>query len=66
MVTQVRMIEDERGDMVDIEYACSEICARELGFPQPSAWPGGMETDYDVHCDNCGNLMWEGIEESVS
>ena len=25
------------------------------------AWPGGSETDYDVHCSNCGELLWHGL-----
>ena len=62
-MTHVHMIEDTRGDLVDIRYACSALCAADLGFPNPSAWPGGMETDYAVHCENCGDLMWLGINE---
>jgi hypothetical protein len=58
----VNFIEDEKGDLVDIQYACSQLCADDLGFPHPSAWPGGMETDYDVHCENCNDLMWHGLE----
>ena len=61
-MTHVHMIEDESGDLVDIEYACSEWCANDREFPQPSAWPGGMETDYDVHCSSCGDLMWKGLQ----
>ena len=26
-------------------------------------YPNGMETDYAVHCENCGDLMWLGINE---
>ena len=57
----VQMVEDAQGDLIDIRYACSELCANDLGFPQSSAWLGGMETDDDVYCENCGNLMWEGL-----
>jgi hypothetical protein len=62
-MTHVEMIEDATGDLVDIRYACSALCASDLEFPEPSAWPGGMETDYDVHCENCGNQMWEGLTQ---
>jgi hypothetical protein len=62
MTTHANMIEGEQGDLIDIEYACSELCAWDQGFPQPSAWPGGMETDYDVFCGSCGFHMWHGIQ----
>lgn len=26
------------------------------------AWPGGSETDYDVCCETCLSVMWEGIK----
>jgi hypothetical protein len=61
-MTHVEMVEDSRGDLVDIRYACSAYCARELGFPKPSAWPGGMETDSDVFCERCESHMWHGLD----
>jgi len=64
-MTHVQLIEDERGDLVDIRYACSALCAGDLEFPEPSAWPGGMETDYDVLCESCGDLMWKGLEATA-
>ncbi|MAH44880.1 hypothetical protein CMI37_03575 [Candidatus Pacearchaeota archaeon] len=60
-MTHVELIEDSQGDLVDIRYACSAVCATDLDFPQPSAWPGGMETDYDVYCESCESLMWTGL-----
>ena len=57
----IQMVEDSQGDLVDIRYACSQLCASDLGFDEPSAWPGGMETDYDVYCENCEMLMCGGL-----
>ena len=57
----VRMIEDTQGDLVNMEYYCSALCAREANVPEPSAWPGGMETDYDQHCAQCGDLIAAGL-----
>ena len=58
----VKFIEDTQGDVVEILYACSRHCADTNEFPEDSAWPGRIETDYDVYCSVCGNLMWDGIE----
>ena len=66
MSCNVNMIEDDAGDLIDIEYACSAWCANALGFPAPSAWPGGMETDYAVSCGNCGSHMWDGLEDDAA
>ena len=63
MATHVQMIEDDRGDLVDIRWYCSQWCATEDDAPQPSAWPGGDETQSAVYCHVCGTLMWEGIGE---
>ncbi len=57
----VRMIEDSIGDLVDIDYYCSQYCALKADVPQPSAWPGGMETDYDQYCGNCETLIARGL-----
>ncbi len=59
----VEMIEDKSGDLVDIGYYCSQGCAIEAGIPQPSAWPGGMGTDYCQICTVCECVITHGIEE---
>lgn len=63
MSIHVQMIEDKRGDLIDIRYYDSLRCALDDGAPQPSAWPGGSETDYCVYCYTCGAHMWHGISE---
>jgi hypothetical protein len=66
-MTHVEMIEDDKGDLVDILYFCSAFCYESSqstdGHAYGHAWPGGMETDYDVHCHRCGDLMWKGLEQ---
>jgi len=63
-MVHVNMIEDLQGDLVDIEYFCSAQCF-ETTTNRPAygnAWPGGMETDYDVTCFCCGGHMWHGLQ----
>lgn len=61
-MTHVHFIENElTGDLIDIRYFCSQSCALNAGGPQPSAWAGGMEIDYDQHCDNCGDFIAAGL-----
>ena len=65
-MTHVELLEDARGNLVDIEYYCCATCYT-IAKGQDAhghAWPCGMETDHDVYCDNCGDLMREGIEGS--
>ena len=62
MTLHVNEIDDDRGDLVDVLYACSQQCALAQGFPQPSAWPGGMETDSDQYCVNCGDHIAHGLQ----
>lgn len=28
-------------------------------------WPCGSETDYDVHCSNCEQLLWKGLQHAT-
>jgi hypothetical protein len=57
----IHMIEDERGDLVDIDYYCSQYCADAANIPQPSL-TFGEETDYCIICANCGDHIQRGIE----
>ena len=63
-MTYVDMIEDSNGDLVDIGYYDSAACFQE-GTGREAyghAWPGGMETDSDVYCETCHDLMWHGLQ----
>lgn len=59
----VNMIEDTKGDLVDIEYFCDGACftahTGENYFGH--GWPCGSETDYDVYCAHCETLLWKGL-----
>ena len=57
------LLEDDNGDLIDVFYYCSSFCYEaETGKPSYGhAWPSGSETDYDVHCQNCGELLWKGL-----
>ena len=63
-MTHINMIEDPRGNLVDVEYFCSALCYTNStgNVAYGHAWPGGSETNSDVHCHNCSDLMWHGLE----
>ena len=63
----VNMIEDKRGDLVDIEYFCSGHCAVQKHGPAmlDNAWPAMESKDYDIHCSQCDDLIQEGNTERV-
>lgn len=55
----IELIEDTRGDLVDIVYYCSAMC-----FTLDTAkdaygygWPGEIETDYYIYCQRCEVLL---------
>lgn len=59
------MIEDIRGDLVDISYYCSSFCfERDTGELATGNWYPGVETDYDIHCEGCGELIQKGISDA--
>ena len=61
----VQMIEDDRGDLVDIEVYCSAQCWRDAGPGDPfgHAWPCPEETDYRQFCPQCGTCTVAAIDE---
>ena len=65
MTIHVEFEEDHKGQLVDTYYYCSAFCYEE-DIPEKSshgkAWPCGSETDYDVYCSNCDELLWRGLE----
>ncbi len=62
-MTYADMIQDSQGDLVDIEWFCSAGCYEKStnNGAEGHAWPGGGETDYNVYCHNCQNLIWKGL-----
>ena len=65
-MTYVDMIEDTNGDLVDQHWFCSSWCYNDSTGKDSYGhqWPGGSETDYNVYCHRCEDLMWTGIEVS--
>lgn len=65
MTIHVEFEEDQEGQVTDIDYYCSALCYEE-DIPEKSSygqeWPCGSETDYDVYCSNCNELLWRGLE----
>lgn len=67
---------DSEGNMVDVFYFCCAGCmavwlgergivyyglAGETSELSWGAWPGGAETDADMHCGECGDFLWAGL-----
>lgn len=53
-------IEDKSGDLVDQEWYHASCAPADA-----DRYPGGAETDYDVHCAGCGELLWKGLQSEV-
>jgi hypothetical protein len=61
----VNMIEDDRGDLVDIEVYCSADCF-ERGTGREAfghAWPCPEQADYRQYCPTCGTCTVVAIED---
>lgn len=52
---------DNNGDLVDIQWFCNKSCYNEAGHNGVGGYPCGNETDYNVYCDNCNDLLWKGL-----
>ena len=63
-MTYVRMIEDARGDLVDIEHYCDAVCYRAGTGDDPFGhhWPCPESADYDQHCPYCSAVSVPGID----
>lgn len=62
---------DNNGDVVDVQYFCNPLCVALWSVRNVAkgndkklfdAIPTHPETDYDVHCSGCKELLWKGIE----
>ena len=50
------MIEDSRGDLVDLHAVCSDFCHRQLAQHlgvEYGGWFGCQESEFDTVCVNC-------------
>ena len=59
-MTYINFIEDPRGDLVDLEYFCSTVCASDE-LVALGGWPTLDDTDSDIYCTECGDLIQRGI-----
>jgi hypothetical protein len=61
----VNMIEDDRGDLVEIDIYCSSTCWRDAGLGDPFGhyWPCPEATDYAQHCPQCSRVVVAAIGE---
>lgn len=73
MIHQI-IYKDKNGDVEEVEWFCTYTCARPtvtkltsgLNDSAANFESGGVpvhpETDYDVHCGGCGQILWEGLK----
>ena len=63
-MTYIDYIEDNNGDLVDLKYYCSFVCAPEE-VSIKGASPVIESTDYDIHCETCEDLIQHAIKERL-
>ena len=65
-MTYVKMVEDERGDLVDIKHYCSAWCYvdGEGESADGQLWPCPESADYPQYCPTCGVLTVPAISGS--
>lgn len=64
-MTFVRLIEDTRGDLVEIEHYCSASCFVEATGKDAYGhrWPCPERADFPQHCPACGAVSVEAEGE---
>lgn len=45
------LIEDTRGELIDVEVYCSDFCAQHSTFY--AGWYGAQEVEFDAKCQLC-------------
>jgi hypothetical protein len=58
-------IERETG-LRPTEFAGEANLPTDEGSISWGRWPGGAETDYDVHCSTCEDLLWRGLSSELA
>jgi hypothetical protein len=63
----LNLIEDARGDLVEVEIYCSSDCWRDagLGDPHGFAYPAPEQADYDQHCPHCERVVVVAIDSET-
>jgi hypothetical protein len=54
-MTNINIIEDAKGDLVEIEYYCSDYCAK--SSEHYAGWYGCVELYTQQYCQNCGKTL---------
>ena len=63
MTVHVKFHEDSDGDIVDVDWYCSELCYNDAGHTEVGAYPCGEESDSCVTCAQCGTPIHHGLQE---
>ena len=58
----LHLIEDENGDLVDVEEFCSDWCHREHVGEAYRGWHGCNESEFNTVCQNCEKIIL-GVNE---
>ncbi len=55
-MAHLQYIEDADGDLIDLEYFCSDSCARN-GATNYQGWSGIHELEFTEWCKSCGVVI---------
>ena len=53
----IHRIENQQGNIVDINEFCSDSCNREHSGESYSGWDGCHETEFNTKCKNCDTTI---------
>ena len=54
-MAHIALIEDKQGDLVDLEYYCSDFCAKDSDYY--NGWYGAVELYTPETCNSCGVVL---------
>jgi hypothetical protein len=55
-MANINLIEDSSGDLIDLEYFCSDFCA--TLSPNYKGWYGCHELETPENCQSCGTELY--------
>ena len=61
-MAHLHCIEDDKGNLVDIDVFCSDFCNQEYTKENYQGWFGAMEISFNTPCLNCGKILF-GVNE---
>ena len=56
-MAHIHEIEDEKGNLVDIDVFCSDFCNQKYTKDKYKGWYGLMEISFNTPCLNCGKIV---------